>query len=759
MKSSPTSVPIIRPQSDNSKRQQSQKKLNLIKVQAQSKSPAQKKITDQDNTKLTEAEENETRRKTDDYYTKMKSRQAAESSASKKKSDSENKAKKSRIKPKIDIISHTKISTETRIESKASINKESPYKRKTNLEFNHETKSEKPKINTRINPKAKESEAFKPKPRVKPPNKNDNESKIPIRTKVKNFNSPNIVKQEKTKANDKPIKKEVTKPKNNNNNNLIQKDHKKVETVLPPKKSSQLNFNQNKKKTKKEEIEEDEEDEEEEEEEEGDDDEEEEIINAFELYKNKQKETLLSKYLQNQNSENKTTTSIIDDEEKNKKENNFELKNEVKSNTNNQSSNQKTLKNLTDSEGENQIQYLDEIIEEVQNWKSDYLNINFNAYIELTEKIYKGIKTKKFSSDVALFKASAIIAKIAPLSDKELLTVSLSTLMKMSMNSENSTLFIECHLVEPLLKICFGEREIDEMSKSSAKILSNIINNKQIMYEMLQLEAMTMECKEIASHSRRGKFSIEYSYYLNDILTILAVLCEKTSDFSKYIKYSLPTNLLTILKLYRNDNSIQNKVSEIFKILLDFDENVEQLECEDLSPLFVLLDSSNQSTIENAVYAISNAISISDFFVDTIAELEPPLGIVSLCNKLKNDLSNPINAELLKCLIKLTSFRQGAEMAVQSFNKVSAFMDFEPYELMGIENGQTAIVSALQILKNLAYIVPDRVAAAVNGKLKFFCQIGAISVVIEIAKILIKTDNGRKALEEVKDIPQISSMF
>ena len=47
MKSTPTSVSIIRPQSDTSKRQQ-QKKLNPIKVQTQSKSPTQKKIKDKE---------------------------------------------------------------------------------------------------------------------------------------------------------------------------------------------------------------------------------------------------------------------------------------------------------------------------------------------------------------------------------------------------------------------------------------------------------------------------------------------------------------------------------------------------------------------------------------------------------------------------------------------------------------------------------------------------------------------------------------
>ena len=50
MKSNQTSVPIIRPQSDTSKKQQPQKKLNPIKVQPLSKSPNQKKIKDQEKT-------------------------------------------------------------------------------------------------------------------------------------------------------------------------------------------------------------------------------------------------------------------------------------------------------------------------------------------------------------------------------------------------------------------------------------------------------------------------------------------------------------------------------------------------------------------------------------------------------------------------------------------------------------------------------------------------------------------------------------
>ena len=48
MKSNPTSVPIYRPQSDSSKRQQPQKKLTPIKVSLPAKSPNHKKAKDQE---------------------------------------------------------------------------------------------------------------------------------------------------------------------------------------------------------------------------------------------------------------------------------------------------------------------------------------------------------------------------------------------------------------------------------------------------------------------------------------------------------------------------------------------------------------------------------------------------------------------------------------------------------------------------------------------------------------------------------------
>ena len=733
MKSNPTSVPIYRPQSDSSKRQQPQKKLTPIKVSLPAKSPNHKKAKDQEKNQ-SETEENVPHRKAEDPYTKMKSRQATESSASKKKIDVESVPKQSRIKPKKEIISHTKISAEHKDEIKTAANKEIPIRRN----MNPDAKSEKTRFNIKVAPKTKETEEKKTKPQVKSPKKTEIESKIPVKVKGKNnnYNSPSLLaKREKAKINEKPIKKELPKQ----NNSELSKKQKNTDPLIKPKKPAGQKDESIRNKIKN--IKEEEEDAASEEE------------IDFDIYKKYQKETILSKYLKNQGLDES-------DGSQNKiEENKPEQLNKSNSQKNNISNNNSSiLSKLSDLSGDNQIQCLDDIIEEVQNWSSDFLSLKINVYLELTEKLSDFIKAKKYSSDDALFKAAAIITKIAPLSDVELLKTSLPILTRMSSNGDNSALFVECHLVDPLLKISFNDKEIDDMSKNAAKTLCNIISNKQIMYEMLQLDTMAMICKEISLHARRGKFNIEYTYYLNDVLSILVILSEKTSDFSKYLKYSLPINLLGILKLYRNDNLVQNKVSEIFKIILDFDENVEQLECEDLSPLFALLESSNQSTVENAIFAISNAISISDFFVDNIAELEPPLGIVGLCNKLQKGFT-PINSEILKSLVKLTSFQQGAMMAVQSFNKIASFMDFDPYELMGMQNGQADVMCAMKILKNLAYIIPDRVAAAVDGKLKFFCQIGAVSVVVELAKIIIKTSNGRKALEEVRDIPQVASLF
>lgn len=400
---------------------------------------------------------------------------------------------------------------------------------------------------------------------------------------------------------------------------------------------------------------------------------------------------------------------------------------------------------------------LDDLLNEVQDWNSDFLSLNFTKYHELTEKLMKGIKTAQFNSEIDNFKAAAILAKITPTSDKEILMTSLSILHKMA-NQSNSSLFVDCNIIESLVKIAFSNKEINPMSKMAANILKIISNDNKVKYGLLQYDCLSMIAKCISTQTSRERFNAEYSPFILDCIEILIILCQKTSAFSKYSKYLIPLTLLNLLKIFKADEMIQNKISNLFRVLLDFDENIEILECEDLSPLFSLLDSNNKETVENTIFAISNGVQISDSFVDTIAELEEPLGIVQLCNQLKKG-SSELNTEILKSLVKLTSFKQGLMEALPKFNQIAMFLDIDLNECMSSPTGQSDIMYAIRILKNFSYIVPDRVANAVDGKLRFVCSIGGMQIVLELAKIISKTETGKKVLGEVRDMPQIASML
>ncbi|OHS94067.1 hypothetical protein TRFO_39733 [Tritrichomonas foetus] len=427
------------------------------------------------------------------------------------------------------------------------------------------------------------------------------------------------------------------------------------------------------------------------------------------------------------------------------------------------------LSNIND-ENEDPQQILDEIMDFVQNWDNDVLRMNFEVYHNLTEKLIKFIEENKSNLDHRLFKATAICVRVMPLSEKKLLSSSLTILKKFSSQPEFRSQFVDCHLLEPLLNICFnnyndythdGNKEMGgfvEMAKCAASILSSLSSDQKVKYGLLQHDAYSLICKTISPQTRKSRFTTDYSYFLSDVFDFFIVLSEKISDFSKYAKYSVPTNLLNLLSIYKDDLNIQNKISQVLRIILDFDENVEDLECEDLTPLFMLLNSSNKETVENAIFAISNAIQISDFFVDTIAELKPPLGVQTLCSKL-DPRPNKTNAEILKCLAKLTSFKQGVQLALPMFEKVSQFLEADFDMFGGPPTGQTEIFYSLSVMKNFAYIVPDKVAQVVNGKLRFFCSLGAVQVIGDLAKALMKSPKGRKVCEEVRDLPQIASMF
>ena len=419
------------------------------------------------------------------------------------------------------------------------------------------------------------------------------------------------------------------------------------------------------------------------------------------------------------------------------------------------------LENLSDFDEDDPQEFLDKVLEYVQNWDSDVLKMNFEIYHQLTEKLITYIEHHKFSLNSDVFKAAAICVRIMPLSDKKLLSNSLDILKKYSVQNVFFSLFSECHLLQPLLRICFIN-EFNEMSKESASILSSISSSQQIQYELLQLDTISTIGRSISPFIRKNRFTTEYSYYLYDVLTILYILCEKTSDFSKYSKYTIPTNLLALATIYKTDLKLLNKIAKILRILLDFDENVEELECEDLSPLFMLLDSTDEETVENIIYAISSAVKISEFFIDTVANLEPPLGIPALCSKLsKGPRKSNLNVEILRSLSKLTSFKQGAQLALPMFDKISAFMDINPDSLNPGQMGsaQAEIIYSLNVLKNLAFIIPDRVAQVVDGKLRYFISIGAVPAVCDLAKALMKIPKGKMVCEEVRDVPQIAAMF
>jgi hypothetical protein len=379
--------------------------------------------------------------------------------------------------------------------------------------------------------------------------------------------------------------------------------------------------------------------------------------------------------------------------------------------------------------------------------------IDFRVYHLLTHALFSLIGAFKKCSPIVLFKALATCVRVIPVSDRDPLGLVMKMLYRVSQKEEFDKLFGECGILKGLMDLAFGEYA--EISTMAAAMLRHIALLPENRRALLDFGVMKQLCLALKTDRRRDRFSIEKALWVYQIIGLFSSLYEAITDFSIICRYSLPMSLLELTTMYSNDIGIQSAISKALTLLMTHQDCVEVIEDSDLTPFFMLMQSQVVKISVLATAAVANAMSISPIFTDSVVALPPPLGVYTICEALKSANLMDVKVALLRSLAKASETKAGIEVIRLFLQFVEPFLWLEIDELENWSAEQLLVTNALVIIKNLAIVAPAQAIGCVRGKLDKLMVFMILEYVVELLKVLMRTEEGREVCREVEGVEEI----
>lgn len=396
-------------------------------------------------------------------------------------------------------------------------------------------------------------------------------------------------------------------------------------------------------------------------------------------------------------------------------------------------------------------------------------SIDFRVYHILTQNLFTLIKDSYQSGEMttSFFKALAICLRIMPLADRELITIVIKLLYKMSRISDFDLMFNECKLIPKLVNIAFIDiSTYGELPLYSSAILRYISTVKENAEEILKSNSIKEICKVLNTSIRRERFKPDYALYMYQVISLFTSLYDYITDFSEICKYSLPLYMLDIVTIYMSNKGILAGASKALTLMMLVKECVEVIECEDLTPFFIMMQSSVPKIVNNTALALANAVNTSEYIVDGVCEVPMPLGNCQLCEMLKimneqqnSDDQKALKLSILRILAKTSQLQNGMEVIQLYLNSIVPLLNTPLDDLEVWTDEEMIVANSLIILKNAALFDNARVCALMKGKMNDLMHYGILDYVIDLMKVLMKTEEGKEICREVSDIEEIKMIL
>jgi hypothetical protein len=272
---------------------------------------------------------------------------------------------------------------------------------------------------------------------------------------------------------------------------------------------------------------------------------------------------------------------------------------------------------------------------------------------------------------------------------------------------------------------------------------------------LLQLGVLKKLVIALKTDRRCDRFTQEKLLWVYQVIGLFTSIYDAIDDFAVVCRHRLPVSLLDLIAIYSNDIGVQSAIAKSLAVLFARADCVEVVEDGDPTPLFILMSSPVAKITSLAAAAIANAMHLSQIFADSVASLPPPFGVYSICEALK--VSPPIDHQvsLLRCLAKASETPAGIQ-AIQlflQFIEPLVFIEMDVLENWSPE--QLIVTNALIILKNLAIVAPAKAIQCLRGKMNLLMQFMILEYVIELMRVLMRTEDGREVCREVESVEEI----
>ena len=412
---------------------------------------------------------------------------------------------------------------------------------------------------------------------------------------------------------------------------------------------------------------------------------------------------------------------------------------------------------------------LDQIMVQIQQITSEeFFEIDFHVYNVLTNTLFSLITNVESNNDInksessvsrVLFKSLAICLLVIPEADREYLDNITKIMYTMSKDPNNDELFISTNIIPVVTRNAFSDN-INDITTFSAAILRHISSNYECRKELMKkTDVVKLICKSLQTRSRKERFNSQNITYFYQVIGLFIEIAEKIKDWSFMSKSPLSLFILEISTIYDSNPLIQHQIAKCFSTLMLHVEAVEEIETEELIPLFSLIRSTNDDVAEQGLLALANAVSQSDIVTSQFVHMLPPFGTTLLLTMLKTEENTSKIASICRCLAKASFFQKGSEDIWKLHNLLIPLLDTELDDLDSWTDEQLIVANVLVILKNLCVNHLTDVSNLMKGKMRQLMYYGVYDYVVDLMKLMLTCQQGFDVCQEVADVDEIKLLI
>lgn len=407
------------------------------------------------------------------------------------------------------------------------------------------------------------------------------------------------------------------------------------------------------------------------------------------------------------------------------------------------------------------IATLDQILMHTRKWENDsVISLDFRVYHLLTQALFVLIREQVESEQysIVMFKALAVCLKVMPSSDRMPITVVLKAMYKLSENEDFDEEFRECQILKPLMDLAFSD--FGEISLTAAAILRHVSSDEDNAEELIKLGIVKLICRSLRTDTRRSRFSPELALWVYQIIGLFSSIYDSLGDdLSEAARYGLPRWLLELTTIYSTDVGLQAAISKALTQMMTQGPCVEDMEGDDVTPFFILMTSKVPKVVNCATLALANAMSLSEIISDTVADMPPPFGVYGLCELLKTATSLDLKVSIVRCLAKCSETRPGIDVIQLFMQYITPLLDTPMDELEVWSPDQILVANTLVIFKNLAIVDQSQAVSHVKGKMPQLMVYGILDYVIDLIRVMLKSEDGREVCREISDFEEIKLLM